>query len=236
MASPNPFLLAADNNPALLPLLRSNSTLASSQDAHGYSILHAAASYDYLDLMRTIVTEFHVDPNIKDEDGETPLFVVETVDAAQVLVEELGADPEMKNEEGMTAAEKIQGEGDYPVIAAFLRETRLQRRKSHDDEVLGTDGQPVRPEALFNEKAEFLLTDGSRAPSLPQNVTMKLGTVDEAINAPADPEFQRRIEELAARGDFEGEEGQKQLRTLIADAVHDMDAEPEGNPTKRRLR
>ena len=89
--APNPYLLAADNSPELLPLLRSNPALASSQDEHGYSLVHAAASYNHLDLLRALVRDLHVDVNLKDEDDETALFVVETPEAAKVLVEELGA-------------------------------------------------------------------------------------------------------------------------------------------------
>ena len=78
---PNPFLLAADNSPELLPLLRENPALASAQDDHGYSLIHAAASYNHLNLLRTLVRELHVDVDLKDEDDETALFVVETPDA-----------------------------------------------------------------------------------------------------------------------------------------------------------
>lgn len=43
-----------------------------------------------------------------------------------------------------------------------------------------------------------------------------------------DPAFRRRIEELAARENFESDEGQQELRALITDAVrgtsaHDRD-------------
>lgn len=84
----NPFLLAADNSSALLSLLRENPRKASLQDEHGYSLVHAAASYNRLDLLRALVREFDVDVNLKDEDDETALFVVETVEAAKLLVED----------------------------------------------------------------------------------------------------------------------------------------------------
>ena len=205
MPAGNPFTLAADNSPHLLPLLRSNPSLASTQDAHGYSLPHAAASYNHLDLLRTLVNEFHVDVNIRDEDGETPLFVVETVQAAQCLLEELKADLTIRNVEGMTAEEKIQAEGDNVTIADFLRESRLRS-------LPGTAGV-----------SEQLHDNGDRLPPLPPNVKMQLGSlVDEESlgdGAQVDPEFRQRIEELAARDDFRGEEGQRQLRELITDAI-----------------
>lgn len=209
MASQNQFILAADNHPNVLPLLRSNSSLASSQDAHGYSILHAAASYNHLDLLRAMVNEFHVDINIKDEDGETPLFVVETIEAAQLLVEELGANMSLKNREGMTAEEKIQLEGDYPTLAAFLQESRLHHNENSQNETVHYSS-----EGPFN--------DDVRPPPLPPNVTVNIGTMNEQIAAEdidVNPDFKQRIEALATSKDFQGEEGQRQLRELIADAV-----------------
>ena len=117
----NPFLLAADHPDTLLELLRSDPSLATSQDEHGYSLVHAAASYDHLDLLRALVREYGVDVNLRDEDEETALFVVETVAAARVLVEELDADTAATNADGQTAAQKIAQEGDYPAIAEYLR-------------------------------------------------------------------------------------------------------------------
>lgn len=205
MAQQNPFTLAADNSPHLLPLLQSNPSLASSQDAHGYSILHAAASYNHLDLLRTLVNEFHVDVNIKDEDGETPLFVVETVEAAQCLLEELKADQKVKNVEGMTAEEKIKAEGDNVTIADFLRESRVRSAPTTGDDSMDHPSH------------------GHHPPPLPPNVKMHLGSLEDEQSigdvSAVDPEFRQRIEELAATEDFQGEEGQRQLRELIKDAV-----------------
>lgn len=209
--APNIFTLAADNSPQLLPILRANPSLASGQDDHGYSLVHAAASYNHKDLLRTLVHEFHVNPNIKDEDGETALFVVESVEPAQCLLEELGVDPTIRNDEGMTAEEKIRTEGDYPTIADFLRESRII-------------GAPAVGDFQSSE-------DGSRPPPLPPNVKIHLGTLEDSQavgeGTEADPEFRRRIEELAARDDFQGEEGQKQLRDLITDAVRGAGREDE---------
>ncbi|MCJ1248386.1 hypothetical protein MMC30_005603 [Trapelia coarctata] len=219
MSQSNPFLLAADNSPNLLPLLRSKPELASSQDEHGYSLMHAAASYNHLDLLRTLVNEFKVDANIRDEDGETALFVVETVEAAQILVEELHLDPEIKNAEGNTAEEKIRAEGDYPTIADYLLETRVRRLGSIDAAQVGSNGS-------------------QRLPSLPPNVTINVDAVDVSSveggeQAAVDPEFRRRIEELASREDFQGEEGQRELRDLITDAVRGVGGDSERDVRRR---
>lgn len=214
MAELNPFLLAASTpspDPRLLPLLRSNPSLASAQDAHGYSLLHAASSYNHIDLLKTLVSEFGVDINLKDEDGETCLFVAETLDAAKCLVEELKIDCSIKNDDGVIAVEKFEQEDEYPEIAMFLRQQTGDQRTAS-------------PES------------NTRMPPLPPNVSIGVNTADEQ-NALADqepdPEFKRRIEELAAREDFQSEEGQSELRELIADAVRGVGNERDR--TRRRV-
>ena len=205
MANQNPFTLAADDSPHLLPLLRSNPSLASSQDDHGYSLLHAAASYNHLDLLRTLVNEFHVDVNITDEDGETPLFVVETVEAAQCLLEDLKADPTIKSSEGLSAEERMQAEGDYVNVSDFLRESRLR----HQNGSIEAWQDPP--------------SNSDHPPPLPPNVELQLGSLEDeeslGDSSQVDPDFRRRIEELAASDNFQGEEGQQRLRELITDAI-----------------
>jgi uncharacterized protein len=221
MAQPNPFLLAADNSPTLLPLLRSNPALASKQDDHGYSILHAAASYNHISLLRALVNELHVDVNLRDEDGETCLFVTETVDIAKCLVEELGIDQSIKNDEGLLAQETIEQDGSFPEVATYLKSipTHTQDRLSNG---AGSSGQ------------------GSQAPPpLPPNVTLNVGTMPEdgaeGDEQSPDPEFRRRIEELASRDNFHTEDGQQELRDLITDAVRGVHAENNSRDVRRRM-
>jgi hypothetical protein len=205
MANPqsNHFLLAADNSPNLLPLLRSNPSLASSQDEHGYSLMHAAASYNHLDLLRVLVNEFHVNVNLKDEDGETALFVAETVECAKLLVEELHASIEVRGDEGKTARERIAEDDEFPQVAVYLRVKELEAGLSQVNGV------------------EEATTNGiTHPPPLPDGVRVDIGTMaSEEAGEVVDPEFRRRIEELAAREDFQGEEGQAQLRELITEAI-----------------
>lgn len=203
-AQPNPFLLAADNSPQLLPLLRTNPALASSQDEHGYSLVHAAASYNHLDLLRTLINEFHVNVDLKDEDNETALFVVETVDAVKVLVEELHADVNVRGDEGATAREKIEAEGDFPEVAAYLISRELG----------------VHANGITNGEASQ--SNGTHPPPVPEGLQVNVGTMaaDEIPEDVVDDELRRRIQELASRADFEGEEGQQELRDLITEALH----------------
>ena len=213
MPQPNIFVLAADGNTAeLLPLLQADHSLASSHDSHGYSLLHAAASYGHESLVRQLVNDFHVDVNLKDEDGESPLFQVESVAIARVLVEDLQADARMVNDEAMTAADKIGAEGDWPLVAAYLRDVETATPSAVATGSSNTNGV-VYPEP-----------NGTRAPPpLPPDVSITVGAIqepgDDAAAEVVDPEFKRRIEHLAARDDFRGEAGQRELRNLITDAV-----------------
>lgn len=218
MAQNNPFLLAADNSPGLLPLLRSNISLASKQDQHGYSLLHAAASYNHIELLRTLADEFHVDINLKDEDGETCLFVTETLAIAQCLVEELHVDVNALNDEGMTAAEKIAQEGDFAEVATYLQTVNA--------------GAPNGDTADEVDRG----ASSSHPPPLPPNITVDVGTMaDEALDGAVqepDPDFRRRIEELAASENFHTEQGQQGLRDLITDALRGVG---ESRDVRRRM-
>ncbi|OTA84869.1 hypothetical protein M434DRAFT_82986 [Hypoxylon sp. CO27-5] len=199
--SANPFILAADNSPALLPLLRENPNLASEQDSHGYSLVHAAASYNHLDLLRTLIREFNVDVNLRDEDDETALFVVETVDAARLLVEELGADITIKGSDGYTARQKIAEEGDFPQVAEYLQ----SKEESN------------RAQTLLNG----INGNIDAVPPLPEGLNISVSTIATAEEGEleVDPEFRRRIEQLAERDDFHSDAGQAELRRLVQDAI-----------------
>lgn len=213
---PNPFLLAADDPAALLALLRDRPSLASQQDDHGYSLLHAAASYNQLELLRALVNEFNVPVDLRDEDSETALFVVETVDAARLLVEELGINTAATGDEGLTALQKIQEDGDFPAVAEYLA----------GKEAPADSGQGA--------------VNGARAngdlPPVPQGLSVNFGSVDEgeATGASPDPEFRRRIEELAAREDFDTESGQAALRQLVEEAVAGEELAQERNVRPRQ--
>ncbi|KAI0145624.1 ankyrin repeat-containing protein [Xylariaceae sp. FL1272] len=203
---PNPFLLAADDPAALLPLLDENPGLASQQDDHGYSLLHAAASYNHLDLLRALVQKYGVDVNLRDEDDETALFVVETLDAAKVLVEDLDADVMIKGTDSYTARQKIFEDGDYPDVADYLHQKEVGR------------AQQLRNGA---RDASSHLESHDAPPPLPDGLNISVSTITpaEADENEPDPEFKRRIEELAERDDFHTDAGQAELRQLVQDAL-----------------
>jgi uncharacterized protein len=200
--SANPYILAADHPEALLTLLQEDPSLATEQDEYGYSLVHAAASYNHIDLMRKLVNDFKVPVDLKDEDGETALFVIETVEAARVLVEELGLDPTIRSSESLTAREGLEAEAELPEVVEYLRS-------------LETDTPAVNGTTNGDASETLVL------PSVPEGLQVTMGTMDEAEEdgQQPDPEFRRRIEELAARGDFDTPAGQAELRRLVEAAV-----------------
>jgi hypothetical protein len=201
--SVNIYILAADDPSALTAHLRENPSVASSQDEHGYSLVHAAASYNHLDLLRALVSEFHVPIDLKDEDGETALFVVETVAAAKVLVEELGLDASITNDEGLTAKEKMESDDEFPAIVEYLQ----------------TVGSTASGSVNGTTNGDSSAT--TDLPPVPEGLQVSFGSMSEqdAGSQEPDPEFRRRLEELAAREDFQTPEGQEELRRLVEQAV-----------------
>jgi len=123
MPSPNIWIAASDNDiPAVAHFLSENATSVNARDENGYTPIHAAASYNHISLLKSLIQTHRGDPNITDHDGDTPLFVVETVEAACCLVEELNADPKHRNSAGLTAADVIEEDGQFPLVAAYLRQ------------------------------------------------------------------------------------------------------------------
>lgn len=219
MPASNPLLLAADKPDQVLALLRQQPDLASVQDEHGYSLLHAAASYGHVGLLRSLINDFHVNVNLKDEDGETALFVCETQECARILVEEFNVDTTIRGEEGMTAREKIVAEEEFPEVAVYLMIHEFGSAEGTNTSIASASASDII----------------GQAPPLPEGVKVDIGTISEAelgIDAP-DPEFRRRIEELATRPDFEGEAAQNELRQLVAEALGSRSAE-ERNVRQRR--
>ncbi len=213
---PNPYLLAADNSPALLPLLRADPSIARQQDEHGYSLIHAAASYNHLDLLRILVNELEVPVDLRDEDSETALYVVETVEAARCLVEELKLDPNIRGVEGTTAKENIEAEGDFPLVVEYLK--NLESGTANG--VVGNGGG----EAVATE-----------VPPVPEGLSVTMGNMAVMEDAAAaDPEIRRRIEEFAAREDFHTPLGQAELRRLVQDAIASQGLTEERNVRPRQ--
>lgn len=202
---------------AILASLAQHPQLASARDAHGYSLVHAAASYNQLPVLRDLVRKYSANVDILDEDGESPLFACEKAEVAQCLVEELGADMSIRNEDGNTAEEKIgEEEGEAHEVFQYLKSKRTGGRRLSAGEVETRDVHPPPP--------------------LPDGLNIEMSTIsEEAAGDAPDPEIRRRIEELAARPDYESEEVQRQLRELVQDVVIGIGGEEDGRNVRRRV-
>ena len=185
--------------------------------------------------------------DITDEDGDTPLFAAESVAVATCLVEELNADVGHRNDEGQTAEEKIEAEDEFVLVAHYLR----GRAEPTADEAAGTDalradtnGSPASSRSNVPDPSVTAPTAGVTSelrtpPPLPnQDIKINMGVMEELPpGTEPDPEVRRRIEELAARDDFQSEEGQAALRKLVEEVVGGLreGAGAEGRDVRRRV-
>ncbi|KZT07626.1 ankyrin [Laetiporus sulphureus 93-53] len=87
-------------------------------------MVHAAASYGHLHVLEYLISKGG-DVNITDNDGDTPLYVVEDVETARYLVEH-GAIVDRRNSEGLSPAEYLAE--DYEEVAAYLESVSPARR------------------------------------------------------------------------------------------------------------
>ncbi|KAL7276346.1 hypothetical protein RUND412_000649 [Rhizina undulata] len=211
MPSPNIWIAASDADIAAVgQFLAQDPSAANARDENGYTPIHAAASYNHISLLRSLVLNHGGDPNIQDSEGDTPLFVAETVEVAKTLVEELNADPNHRNISGQTAADAIEEDGQFPLVVAYLRG--------------------------FETAESSILVDSISKP--PPNVSVNLSTMEDTSETlpTVDDALRQRIEELASRANFSGEEAQAELRNLVTQAVHQhiLDPELERNVRQRQ--
>jgi hypothetical protein len=116
------------------------------------------------------------------------------------LIEELKVDYNKRNSDGQTAVEKLEADDEFPQVTAYLRE------------VVG--GTPA-------ETDSGVLNRPPQIPNSDMQVNIGTMTEDEATAGAGepDPEFKRRIEELATREDYWSEEVQNEVRELVKDAM-----------------
>lgn len=79
-------------------------------DSNSYTPMHAAASYAHTELLEYLIS-VGGDINLRDDDGDTPLYVVESVEMARWMVER-GADVGVVNEEGLSVSPCLLGLSD----------------------------------------------------------------------------------------------------------------------------
>ncbi|CAN6674375.1 hypothetical protein TRVA0_052S00804 [Trichomonascus vanleenenianus] len=158
----NIWIAASDNNRAKVEEFLAAGQTPNDKDENGYTCMHAAASWGHKDLLK-FLAEKGGDINVRDDDGDTPLHVVETADMARFLVEEMGADFKLKNSEDQTALEKLEEEEEDPELLDYLRalagisvDMKLQESGINTDELSLPEGSNLRVgyENMPEENAE----------------------------------------------------------------------------------
>jgi len=71
-------------------------------DPNSYTPMHAAASYAHTDILEYLIS-VGGDINLRDDDGDTPLYVVESLEMAMWMIER-GAEWGVVNEEGLSVS------------------------------------------------------------------------------------------------------------------------------------
>jgi len=108
------------------------------------------------------------------------------------------------------AADVIEEDGGFPLVAAYLRGVQNNNQR-------------------LSEGSTNTTVTGNHPVSLGSNISVRMSTAEEAGEdlPPVDEEFKKRIEELASRGDFNSEEGQRELRRLVAETINRHVLEPD---------
>ncbi len=96
----NIWIAAGDGDLARVEELVLAGTLPNTPDEFTYTPMHAAASYGHIHVLEFLLAHGG-DVNITDDDGDTPLYVVEDVVTARWLVDH-GAVIDRTNNEGVS--------------------------------------------------------------------------------------------------------------------------------------
>ncbi|WVQ78100.1 hypothetical protein IAT38_000181 [Cryptococcus sp. DSM 104549] len=175
-------------------LIENEGATPNDKDSNSYTPMHAAASYAHLPLLTYLLSKSG-NPNLPDSDGETPLFVIESVEVAQFLVAH-GADPAWKNEEGQRASDVL--EDDHPEIASYLRGLLPEDQRGGAEGAEGVEGAEEQGESGVEGLSQLAM----------ENYTSEQTA---ALMA----EAQRIMEQCAA----DGTEPDERLRELVERAV-----------------
>jgi len=116
----NIWVAAADGDISRLTQLVDHQSFSPNiPDPYSYTPMHAAASYGQLDILEYLISRGG-DVNITDNDGDTPLYTVETVETARFLVQH-GAVVDRTNNEGISPIEHLNE--DFSHVASYLQST-----------------------------------------------------------------------------------------------------------------
>ena len=160
--SKNIWTLASDGNvEEVVQLLKS--LPVDSQDENGYTALQAAASYGHFDLLQLLLQDYNANPNLKDCDGESALFLVADQDCCTLLLEN-NADPNIRNNESKLAVEVAFIEKKDDVVLVLSQFTPEWIKYEQED-----DEDSDKLEYLLSTEEQQQLNDILTNPSNPSN-------------------------------------------------------------------
>jgi uncharacterized protein len=116
----NIFLAASDGDLALVTHFLDSGVPVNGLDVNGYSAIHAAASYNHIELLSYLVSRGG-DVNLRDHDGDTPIYVAETREMVAALISH-GADFGVVNNDGLGVLEFLKQEDEFPDVIAAVQE------------------------------------------------------------------------------------------------------------------
>ncbi|KAM0788382.1 hypothetical protein ACM66B_001521 [Microbotryomycetes sp. NB124-2] len=195
----NIWTAAGEGNFDRVRELVESGTPPSIRDENSYTPLHAAASWNHPEILNYLVVERGADVNTTDDDGETCLFVCETVDMARLIVEQLGGNASHRNSEGLTAAASL--EEDYPEVAAYLR---------------SVTGEPA-PVATFDPNGQ----DQDQSTQLASEQQQQQPPRPD-FDTPTDEILSRvrQVMQASERGELSEQDTETRLREIVTEVVH----------------
>ncbi|KAK9894446.1 ankyrin [Cystobasidium minutum MCA 4210] len=193
---------------------------ANSKDDNGYTALHAAASWGHADLLRTLVSEYAGDINIADNDGDTPLFTVESIDMCK-LVLELGGDPTLVDNDGLSAAKFLLE--DHEDIARYLAQLTGEELPA----VASTSSIPIDADDShdMSDTSGLDMTTAQRILDGNAARNADLSNLDPASREAAIQTNQRagnllaQVQEILLEADRTGEDPEARIRAVVDEAV-----------------
>ncbi|KAF9907073.1 hypothetical protein BX616_000538, partial [Lobosporangium transversale] len=171
------------------------------QDENGYSALHAAASYGHKELIKYLLGK-GANVNIQDPDGDSPLFVCETVEIAKILID-AGADANHVNGNELTAAENAQEE-EWFEVAHYLRElTGVPHPDKEVDEL--------------EDDMSHLLEDSDDSDSNKSESDKEDDDSDSDVAG--ENKFRQRIEAIMKATEADGKNRDEELQVVVAEML-----------------
>jgi ankyrin repeat protein len=105
-----PWMAASEGNLVLLQFsLTTLSLPVTAADENGYTLLHAAASYNKMEILQFLLDN-NVNMHAADNDGDAALHYAGNTQTAQFLIQVGKANPNQVNAEGKTALQAKQEE------------------------------------------------------------------------------------------------------------------------------